>query len=240
VDEAIAEHREVIRAQPDLPPAHSSLAFALREKWELTEAISEMRKARDLGKANPGFAQRVEGALAELEQMVELDKKLPLVLSGQVKPASAAEALGFAKLCQRKKLYGASARFWAEALQSDRTLADHAEARNRYNAACAAALAGSGQTKAEPPFDLAAQARLRRQALDWLKAELAAWNTKISGNDPQARAEAVRTLKWWQSDTDLAGVRGSDALAGLPESERKDWQALWADVAALLKRAQSV
>ena len=171
--------------------------------------------------------------------MVELEKKLPLILSGQVKPTSAAEALGFAKLCQRKKLYGASARFWAEAFQSDRALADDPMVRNRYNAACAAALAGSGQGKTEPPLDLAAQARLRRQALDWLKAELAAWNTKISGNDPQARAEAARTLKWWQADSDLAGLRGPDALAQLPESERRDWQKLWADVEAILKRAQS-
>ncbi|HEV3120832.1 MAG TPA: tetratricopeptide repeat protein [Isosphaeraceae bacterium] len=238
VDEAIAEFREAIRTQPDLPPAHSSLAFALRQTGEFTEALAEMRKARDLGKANPRFTQGIEGALAELEQMVGLEKKLPSVLSGQVKPTSAAEALGFAKLCQRKNLYGASARFWAEAFQSDRALADDANARNRYNAACAAALAGSGQAKSEPPLDLAAQARLRRQALDWLKAELAAWNTKTSGNDPQARAEAAETLKWWQADTDLASVRGADALDRLPESERNDWQALWADVETVLKRAR--
>jgi predicted O-linked N-acetylglucosamine transferase (SPINDLY family) len=236
--DAIAEYREAIRLKPDLARAHALLAFALRDKGELTEAMSEMRKARDFGKVNPRFTQGIEGALAELEQMVALDKKLPSVLSGHVKPTSAAEVIGFAKLCQRKKLYGASARFWAEAFRSDRTLADDANARNRYNAACAAVLAASSQGKAEPPLDLGAQARLRRQALDWLKAELAAWNTRISGNDPQARADAERTLKWWQADTDLARVRGSDALARLPESEGKDWQTLWADVEALLKRSR--
>ena len=43
---------------------------------------------------------------------------------------------------------------------------------HRYNAACAAALAASGQGKDDPPPDDAAKAKLRQQARDWLKAEL--------------------------------------------------------------------
>lgn len=37
---------------------------------------------------------------------------------------------------------------------------------------------------------------------------------------------------------DLAGVRDPAALAKFPESERKEWRALWAEVATLLQRAQ--
>ena len=44
-------------------------------------------------------------------------------------------------------------------------------------------------------------------------------------------------LGHWLEDTDLVSVRGPDALAKLPEAERKDWQKLWADVAALLQKA---
>jgi len=39
-------------------------------------------------------------------------------------------------------------------------------------------------------------------------------------------------------DVNLAGVRDPGALAKLPEPERKEWQAIWADVDALLNRAQ--
>jgi hypothetical protein len=39
-------------------------------------------------------------------------------------------------------------------------------------------------------------------------------------------------------DPEFAGVRGPEALAKLPESERQPWQKLWADVAATLARAQ--
>ena len=35
----------------------------------------------------------------------------------------------------------------------------------------------------------------------------------------------------------LAGLPDAEALASLPEAERKEWQALWADVEALIARA---
>ncbi len=46
------------------------------------------------------------------------------------------------------------------------------------------------------------------------------------------------TLQSWNADPDLACVRDHDALARLPDPERKDWQALWSNVAELLRRAR--
>jgi hypothetical protein len=43
-------------------------------------------------------------------------------------------------------------------------------------------------------------------------------------------------MRHWQTDGDLAGVRARDALARLPEEERKQWEKLWSDVDALLRR----
>ena len=48
----------------------------------------------------------------------------------------------------------------------------------------------------------------------------------------------VQTLKHWQQDADLAGVREGEALAKLPEEEQKAWQDLWSDVETLLKKAE--
>jgi hypothetical protein len=42
----------------------------------------------------------------------------------------------------------------------------------------------------------------------------------------------------WLEDPDFAGVRGPEALARLPEPERRGWQQLWADVADTLVQAQ--
>jgi hypothetical protein len=47
----------------------------------------------------------------------------------------------------------------------------------------------------------------------------------------------VETLRHWPANNDLADVRGA-ALARLPAAERAGWQALWADVDALIGRAR--
>ena len=60
--------------------------------------------------------------------------------------------------------------------QATRKLGDDRLTQHCYNAARAAALAAAGQGQDEPPLDEAAKAKLRRQALDWLKAELTAWS----------------------------------------------------------------
>jgi eukaryotic-like serine/threonine-protein kinase len=125
-------------------------------------------------------------------------------------------------------------RLWAEALASDPKLGDDRQAQHRYNAARATALAGAGQGKDEPPLDDATKSKLRRQALDWLKAELAAWGKLLESGQPGI---IVQTLSHWQKDTDLAGIRDQAALAKLPAEEQKAFTRLWADVATLLKKA---
>ncbi len=53
-----------------------------------------------------------------------------------------------------------------------------------------------------------------------------------------AAAEVAKVLHYWRVDSDLAGVRGPEALAMLPEAERQPWQKLWDDVADALARAR--
>ena len=47
------------------------------------------------------------------------------------------------------------------------------------------------------------------------------------------RQLVARALDRWKDDLDLAGVRDPPGIARLPESERKDWQDLWAGVDAV-------
>ena len=126
-----------------------------------------------------------------------------------------------------------------EALASDPKLGDDCQAGHRYAAACAAVLAAARQGKDEPPPDHAAIAKLRRQALDWLKADLAAWGQLLDSGPPQDRPAIVQTLNHWQQHTDLAGLRDGAMLAKLTVGEQKAFRQLWADVAALLKKVQA-
>ncbi|HZY88683.1 MAG TPA: hypothetical protein VFE78_27920, partial [Gemmataceae bacterium] len=74
---------------------------------------------------------------------------------------------------------------------------------------------------------------------DWLRADLALWGKQTESATPQVRATVQKTLRHWQQDADLAGVRDPAALTKLPEADRAEWQKLWADVAALLKKAEA-
>ena len=76
---------------------------------------------------------------------------------------------------------------------------------------------------------------VRRSA--WLKAELAAWADAVASGSPQTRFEVFYTLHAWRRDGHLASVREPEALARLPVAERKEWEAFWAEVEAVIKRA---
>jgi hypothetical protein len=45
-------------------------------------------------------------------------------------------------------------------------------------------------------------------------------------------------MRRWQKDPDLAGIRDPVTLAQLPEGERKECEALWAEVQARIDRPQ--
>jgi len=114
-------------------------------------------------------------------------------------------------------------------------MAENLKGSFRYNGACAAALACAGQGEDAAKLDESEKARLRKQALDWLRADLARWTKQLHSGDS---AELQSTLRRWQMDPDLVSLRDAAALAKLPASESGALTRLWADVAALLKKAE--
>jgi WD40 repeat protein/serine/threonine protein kinase/tetratricopeptide (TPR) repeat protein len=157
--------------------------------------------------------------------------------------ARSEDRLAFAQIALDQKKFALAARLWAEALASDPKRFDDRQMRHRYNAARAGVLAAAGQGREEPPLDDTARAKLRRQALDWLKAERMAWDRLLEASSPQARPDLVerlvRALDDWKQDRDLAGIRDAAALARLPEDERAAFGQLWTDVAELQKKGSS-
>jgi WD40 repeat protein len=128
-------------------------------------------------------------------------------------------------------------RVWAEELENVLKLSDDRRTQCRYYAARAAILATASSPPYGFPRDVTAQAKLRRQALDWLKADLRAWAKILETCPPQNRLTIVSMLSDWKQDNDLADIRDTAALAKLPAEEQKAFTRLWADVAELLKKA---
>jgi serine/threonine-protein kinase len=237
-DEAIAEYGTAIRLDPNHAEAHCNLGMLLRGQGDYAGSLAMLRRGHELGSRRPNWHYPSAQWLADAEHMAALAPRLSALLKGDDRPKDDAERLALAQLCYDTKRHAAAARFWAEALAADPKLSDDRRTWLRYNAACAAALAGAGQGKDEPKPDADARAKLRRQALDWLKAELAAWAKVLDSGDVRARPVMGQTLQHWRVDSDLASVRDTSAVAKLPEPERAAWRSLWAEADALLARSQ--
>jgi serine/threonine protein kinase/Flp pilus assembly protein TadD len=240
LSEAIEAYRKAIALQPDYAMAHCNLGGVLRDQGQLSAALAELRRGHELGSRQRGWTHPSAQWVQEVERLIALDAKLPAVLREEAQPADAAEQLLLAQLCQKpyKRLYAAAAKLYSAAFAAQPRLAENVPAGHRYNAACAAALAGCGQGDAQPAPDEAQRGGWRQQACDWLRTDLAWWQKRAETDKPQDWAALRQTLRHWQDDGDLAGVRGEPALARLPPAEREPWRRLWADVAATLERAQ--
>jgi hypothetical protein len=105
-------------------------------------------------------------------------------------------------------------------------------------AARAAARAGAGEGGADPRPTDAERAEFRGLARAWLTADLAASRRRLAA-DPQAGPDVAKALKSWHQDPDLAGIRDPQALAKLPEAAQKNWRTFWAEVDALIQKAEA-
>jgi serine/threonine-protein kinase len=233
---AAAAFRRAIEVKPDYAQAYCNLGGALLDLGQFADSLAAFRRGHELGSQDPSWKYPSARWVQQAERYVALDAKLPAILRGDARPADAAERLALAKICIHKRMYRAATRFTTEAFAGSPALAAQAT-DDRYNAACSALLAAAGRGTDAAGLDDAARADLRRQALDWLRAELAAHAKRLTDGNDAARQRVRVTLRQWQQDADLAGVRGDDALAKLPEAERAAWQKLWADAADLSHKA---
>jgi tetratricopeptide (TPR) repeat protein len=223
---ADAAYREALRLDLDYAEAHCNLGKVLQEQGRFAEALAEIEQGHRLGSRRSDWRYPSEKWLGESRHLAALESKLPAVLAGREKPTTVAEQLEYASLCQRKGLYAASARLYAAAFTAEPALAASLETGHRYQAACVAALAGSGQGFDAPKPDASERARWRKQALECLRADLALWADR--------RAGAPNKLQEWRREKALAGLREAEELARLPSSERADYLRFWADVQVLL------
>jgi serine/threonine-protein kinase len=237
-EEASAEYRKAIRIQPESAEAHCNLGQVLRDQGRYTEALAVLRRGHELGSKQPRWPFPSAQWVRDCERLVASEAKLGAILRAGAEPDNAQERLLLAQMCYHKQWHVAAARFLGDAFKADGKLAEDMQAGNRYNAACSAALAGSGKSKDGPPLGQEAQQRLRRQALDWLKADLAYWTKQVETSRPQAKVIVSQHLQHWKTDPDLAGIRDREALKRLPEDERNTWGAFWGNVDSVLGRAR--
>jgi serine/threonine-protein kinase len=237
LDEAAQAFRQAIRLAPFFAAAHVDLGAALKGQGRFTESLAEYQTGHDLGTRLPDWNQPSDVWLREAETQVVRSALLDAALKGEWKPAGAEERIAFGQAAKLKKRFAAAARLYELAFTEQPQLAEQLRVGHRYDAACYAALAGCGQGQDADKLDDKERIRLRTLALDWLRADVKAWQARLEQGNPEARKETLRFLRHWQTDADLVGIRDQSAVAKLPAEERAAFQSLWADVEALVQKA---
>jgi serine/threonine-protein kinase len=163
---------------------------------------------------------------------------LAAFMDGKYQPQDNDERLALLGVCQFTNRTRTLARLYADVFSVAPSLADDLGAGHRYNAARAAAQAGCRPGADATDLEEEERARLREQARQWLRADLAA-RARTLDADPKAAHWRVRdALTRWQHEPDLACVRDPSELDKLVADERKQFLALWAEVAAVIARTK--
>jgi serine/threonine-protein kinase len=238
LDGAAAECRQAVALDPKLVRAHGALGEVLLRQGRFAEARAATRRCLELLPPLDPLRPLASQQMQLCERLLALGEKLPALLGGEAEPDGTAEWLTLAQLCQCQRRHAAAARFYAAAFAADAKAAADLRQGHRYDAACSAALAAAGQGEGAKGLPDKARLMLRRQALAWLRDDLAAYRTLAERPEPAAKQLVQEKMRHWQQDADLAPVRDPRALDTFPDDERQPWRRLWEDVAALLKRME--
>jgi Tfp pilus assembly protein PilF len=237
LDAAIACYQKAIDLDPKLANAQGRLGQALMQQGQFGEAGKALRRCLDLLPPRSPLHGGTLRLLQQSQQSLEAEEKLKTFVAGKSAPADPATLVQMAALAQQpfKRLYLTSTRLYRDAFARQPSLA----AAHRYNAACAAALAGTGQGKDLTGLDDNSMAELRYCALGWLGEMLGIYAGLVPRLPPANVQRLRQTLLHCQKDPDLATVRDPDSLRKLPEAEQVAWLNLWAQVDVLSGRTKA-
>jgi serine/threonine-protein kinase len=245
LEKEVAACRETIRLKPNDAENYYYLGGLIEAQGDLAGADALYQKGYELGSKQLGWKdplgtwfngaeQRAAGAAYKVANA----EHRRVVIKGEAAPNDTYEALTLAESCERKKQFAAAARLTAAALDIDPRLGDNVRNRARHQAAGRAVLAGVGRGEDDPRPNEAARTQFRTQARDFFRADLRLYARRVESGSPSDRRAIVTNLRHWKECPDLAPVRDPEARKTLPVAEQRDWQALWAEVEALLKKAQ--
>jgi serine/threonine-protein kinase len=239
-----AKAEDVLRAAEKAVPKRAiipHLGGLLRlARGEPEAAVELLQQARRTQPEGYRPVKELKEQIDRASRLAPLAAKLPAVVERREWAVDEFESAELAELALGRGRYSASARLFRDAFTRRPALADDSRTGRRNRAALAAIGAGLGIDADRPEDGETDRSAWRRQGLEWLRADLAAWQAvadPASGGSLQDRNRMVRTLRLWKRHRDLAGVRDADALGKLPEPERAAWRTFWALVDARLRGA---
>jgi tetratricopeptide (TPR) repeat protein len=227
LDGAEASYRDALAIDPGSAGICYNLGLVHARRGDLAGAEEWYRKAATATPTRPYFREVLDNTVRRRARLDELT-------AGRGKPANAAEAIEFAELVSlpAQRHYVLAVRLYSRAFAVSPTLAQDLGKGHRYKAACIALRAAAGRDEEMPAVGVEEWGHVTRLALGWLRADLAQQSARAK--NPKLSPAVREKLTHWKADPDLASVRDRAWLAAMPPADRKAWEALWADVDALL------
>jgi tetratricopeptide (TPR) repeat protein len=219
-----------------------NLGKALLADGKYPQARDAVRRALELAGNDSRLRDMFTQTMRELQdcdRLPALEARLPAILQGKEKPANIAEALTFAWLCESRLRFADAARLYADSFAMDPKPANDISAGYRFLAARCAALAAAGWGADSTKPDDKERSRLRGLTLEWLRADLTAWQQQAEAGKAATPFIAHRNILGWGMDFRFFVVREKEELAKLPDEERAAWEKLWSDADALRRKSQS-
>ena len=237
---AVAAYKEAVAINPQYVDAHWNLGHAYLAQGQFAEAKQAMQQALKLLPTNAPMHNVGQKLLQQCDELLAVDRKVSAILEGEAPPpAAATEQLQLAQFCQSyKERYRDAADFYAQAFAAEPKAAANLDAGFRYNAACAAALASAGIGVGADMLDAKDRARLRKQSLDWLQADLV-WRAQALERNHFLCIRIRKDMEHWRSDPDLFSLRDGNELAKLSSEDRTACAKLWGEVEGLTKKARA-
>ena len=241
--EAEAEDRNALQFQKDFAPNQMLLDAIFLHQGRFPEAqalADQMAKSKQgtflgMGLAMQGWA---------IGQFVSAGDRVDRIAAGKEQPSNWNWVLD-AEAALLKHRPALALRIYRNALIPGlfymggvpSTILQNEGMTHQANAAHAAALVAAGEGLDAAGATDEERRHARADALQWLQCELKNKELQVEGGGPMSKVR--RFLIYLQTCPDFAAIRDSAALAKLPDAEQKDWTQFWADVDAVLKKAQA-
>jgi tetratricopeptide (TPR) repeat protein len=255
---AAAAYQKALKLDPQVAEAHDALGMVLFDQGDFAQAQQATLRALQLFPASHPRRGTSQKQLQRCQNEIKFQQRALDLVQGKAPVGGPAELVQAAQFCRHFQRPYTAARLYAAAFAAQPGLADDLAEGYYGQAAGAAARAAAGQGHDADKLSASDKAKLRQQALDWLRADLRLLTktvadfqaeTKKASQPPasplqkligQVRATDLADLlrvsdrlQDWLNNPALAGLRDPKALARLPAAEQWSWQQTWSDVQSL-------
>jgi tetratricopeptide (TPR) repeat protein/serine/threonine protein kinase len=260
---AVAALQKAVAVAPHMVEAQGGLGKVLLAQGDFAEANQATERALALLPEGHPLRALAQKQRQQCRQALQQEQRALDLVQGKATPANPVELLKAAQFCRHYHRPYTAAHLYAAAFAVQPDLAASLTTGHNTQAARAAALAVAGQGLDTAKLAHDDKTELRRQALDWLRADLKLCTQalaryheggkeadhkpvspleKLSGASPQSRLRAwLRAwdrLTAWFNDPALAGLREEKELAQLPTIEQADWRQFWTEARTLEKQTR--